>query len=313
LQGQKFEQQPTAVSDERFRISVQTEAALSFVRRHQADPFFLYLAYFAPHVPLESPEPWFSRTPADLPLERRQALAMLAAVDEGVGQLRALLREQGLTERTLIFFIGDNGAPTSRGAWNGSLNTPLVGEKGMLTDGGIRVPFLVAWPGRIPSGQVYAEPVINLDVAATAVAVAGLPANPRLDGVNLVPYLAGSAAGPPHETLYWRWRSQAAILHAGWKLVRLGNERRFLFDLRSPEGERRNRLADEPQRAADLNLRLAAWDATLLVPGLPVEVNAQDAKFYETHRVGTAEPAEPPAAAPRRNDRSSRPTAPTQN
>ena len=132
----------------------QADAAVSFIDRHQRDPFFLYLAFFAPHVPLESPEPWFSKTPTMLPKERRQALAMIAAMDEGIGRIRAKLREQGNEKNTLIFFIGDNGAPLKEGAWNGSLNLPLVGEKGMLTDGGIRTPFLAAWPGTIPAGQI---------------------------------------------------------------------------------------------------------------------------------------------------------------
>lgn len=149
----------------------------------------LYLAMYA-HVPLESPEPWFSETPEHLPLQRRQALAMIAAMDEGVGRIREKLREQGADRRTLIFFIGDNGAPLGT-AWDGSLNKPLAGQKGMLSEGGVRTPFVAAWPGRWPAGGVYSQPVSSLDVAATAAAAAGLRPDPQLDGVDLTPYVTG--------------------------------------------------------------------------------------------------------------------------
>ncbi len=282
LSGNPLRDRPEILVDRRFRIEVQTEAALSFIQRHTDEPFFLYLAYFAPHVPLESPEPWYARTPADLPPERRQALALLAAVDDGVGQIRELLRERQIADETLLIFLSDNGAPVSKGAWNGSLNTPWVGEKGMLTEGGLRVPFLLEWPGRLPAGAVYKEPVSSLDVAATALAAAGLPPDDRLDGVDLLPYLDGSQPGPPHEALFWRWRSQTAILHDGWKLIRVGDQHRYLFHLNSPEGERLNRWESEPRRAADLERRLNNWNATLPTP--PVhDVHPQDRRFYQSH------------------------------
>lgn len=283
LKGNALPNPPQPISDPRFRCVWQTDAAVSFVERHAHQPFFLYLAYFTPHVPLESPEPWFSKTPAHLPLERRQALAMMAAMDEGVGRLRARLSELKIADNTLVFFIGDNGAPLKDGAWNGSLNLPLVGEKGMLTDGGVRVPFLAAWPGTLPAGRTYDRPVINLDVAATAAAVAGLPADPALDGVNLLPFLRGEKSGSPHDALYWRWRSQAAVRTDRWKLIVLGPEQRFLFDHESPEGEGRNRLTDFPDVAADLEHKLRAWDATLPPPHLPRPIHAQDQVFYDAH------------------------------
>lgn len=285
LRGNKLADAPKTLHDARFRCLWQTDAALSFIDRHARDPFFLYLCYFTPHVPLASPEPWFSRTPSHLPLVRRQALAMIAAMDEGIGQIRAKLRAQGNDKNTLIFFIGDNGAPLRPAAWNGSLNTPLVGEKGMLTDGGIRTPFVAAWPGRLPAGKTYDAPVIALDVAATAVALAGLPSDPALDGVNLVPFLRGEKSGEPHEALFWRWRSQAAVLAGKWKLIRLGDTERYLFDLSAPAGEREktNLIGRFPAIAADLEQRLVAWDATLRTPGLPKTVVAQDQLHFDTH------------------------------
>jgi arylsulfatase A-like enzyme len=296
LQGRPLPDAPRLLHDARFREDWKTEAALSFVERNRDRPFLLYLAYFTPHVPLESPEPWFSRTRTDLPLERRQALAMIAAVDDGIGRLRAKLRTLGLERDTLIFFISDNGAPLMDRMWDGSLNTPLLGEKGMLTDGGIRTPAVAAWPGTLPAGVVYDRPVIALDVAASANALAGLPEDEQLDGVNLVPYLRGEAAGDPHEALFWRWRSQGAVRAGRWKLILLGDQR-FLFDLDSPEGERRNRLTEFPAVAAELEKKLLAWDATLPPPHLPRALNAQDKMFYETN-LGDDPPPHPVAPVP---------------
>jgi uncharacterized sulfatase len=211
------------------------------------------------------------------------ALAMLAELDAGVGRLRAALRRHGLEGDTLIFFASDNGASLKQGAWNGSLNDPLVGEKGMLTDGGLRVPFVAAWPGVLPAGRVYEPAVVSLDVAATAAAAAGLPPDARLDGVDLVPYLTGARGGEPHDALYWRWRSQSAVRAGRWKLVLVGRERRYLFDLDGRGGETRNRIAEQPALAAELEKKLEAWSASLSPPGLPQAAHPQDLLFYDAH------------------------------
>jgi len=300
LKGNKLANAPQPLTDPRFRCVWQTDAALQFIDRHPRDPFFLYLAYYTPHVPLQSPEPWFARTPTHLPLERRQALAMIAAMDEGIGQIRAKLREQGNEKNTLIFFIGDNGAPLRPNAWNGSLNLPLTGEKGMLTDGGIRTPFVAAWPGTLPAGKTYDAPVIALDVAATAVAVAGLPSDKALDGVNLVPFLRGEKSGEPHDALFWRWRSQAAVRAGKWKLILLGTKERYLFDLSQPDGlaETTNLITRFPDVAASLEQRLNAWDATLQTPELPTTVVAPDQYFFDTHVTKTTAPAPTTTAEP---------------
>jgi arylsulfatase A-like enzyme len=300
LKGNPLPNAPQRQTDARFRCVWQADAAVSFIERHARDPFFLYLAFYTPHVPLESPEPWFAKTPAHLPLQRRQALAMIAAMDDGIGRVRSTLRARGLEQNTLIFFIGDNGAPLRPAAWNGSLNLPLTGEKGMLTDGGVRTPFVAAWPGKIPAGKVYAPMVSALDVAATAVALAGLPPDASLDGVNLVPFLTGEKTGAPHDLLFWRWRSQAAVLDGRWKLVLLGPQQRYLFDTTLPDGETRNLLAQEPAIAEQLHTRLKAWDATLKTPGLPGETHPQDQNFFDTHVEKKAPPPAPEQPAAKR-------------
>jgi len=301
LQGKHYADAPHLVADNRFRVVVQTEAALSFLDRRTAkpeQPFFLYLAYYAPHVPLESPEPWFSKTPARLPKERRQALAMMAAMDEGIGQLRAKLKATGQDQNTLIFFIGDNGAPLGK-AWDGSLNTPLIGQKGMLSEGGIRTPFVATGPARIPAGKVYDQPVSSLDVAATAVAAAGLPKAPELDGTDLSPFASGQNTGAPHERLFWRWGSQAAVLEHPWKLVRLGDREEMLFDVTLPDGENlaKNQAKARPEIVARLRTALKVWSDTLTPPGLPTSLDPHHEGMFAEHGVIAAS-----SAAPRKNE-----------
>ena len=302
LQGKPYAEAPHLVADNRFRVVVQTEAALSFLDRRAAkpeQPFFLYLAYYAPHVPLESPEPWFSKTPSHLPKERRQALAMMAAMDEGIGQLRAKLKATGQDQNTLIFFIGDNGAPLGK-AWDGSLNTPLIGQKGMLAEGGIRTPFLATWPARLPAGKAYDQPVSSLDVAATALAAAGLPKALELDGTDLAPFAAGQNTGAPHERLFWRWGSQAAVLEHPWKLVRLGDREEILFDVTLPDGENlaKNQAKARPEIVARLRAALKAWSDTLTPPGLPTSLDPHHEGMFAEHGVIAASAI----AAPRKNE-----------
>lgn len=259
-----------------YHIDACSEAAKAFIRRHSDEPFFLYLAYRAPHVPLDAPQKYLDRFPGEMPERRRQALAMLSAVDDGVGGVVDELKSQGLSENTLIFFIGDNGAPLKihkadepggGPGWDGSLNDPMNGEKGMLTEGGLRVPFLVAWPGKIPGGQVYAEPLISLDVAATIVPLAGLTPDDQLDGVNILPFLTGEASGAPHEFLTWRWVAQSAVREGKWKLLR-GGDREYLFDLETDPEESTNLLATNPETANRLRAQLESWASELDPPGL---------------------------------------------
>ncbi|MBL6765222.1 MAG: sulfatase-like hydrolase/transferase [Verrucomicrobiae bacterium] len=264
------------VDDKLFHLDACSRAAKVFIERHRQSPFFLYLAYRAPHVPLDAPQKYLSRFPGKMPERRRQALAMISAMDDGVGLIRETLAAHGLEKDTLLFYIGDNGAPLKihkldapggGPGWDGSLNEPMNGEKGMLSEGGMRVPFVVAWPGTIPGGQVYEHPVISMDVAATSVSLAGLPSDKTLDGVNLVPFLTGEKRGAPHDSLQWRWISQAAIREGDWKFLK-GGKREYLYNLRNDREEKSNLLLSEPQIAARLRARLSKWADEMNPPGL---------------------------------------------
>jgi len=128
---------------------------------------------------------------------------------------------------------------------------------------------------------VYEPPVSSLDIAATALAAAGLPAAPELDGVDLAPFLLDEKTGAPHATLYWRWRSQAAIQKGRWKLLKLANEQTFLFDLESAEGERRNVLASHPDLAASLEAELREWASQFPWKGLPEIATVKARNWFE--------------------------------
>jgi arylsulfatase A-like enzyme len=155
----------------------------------------------------------------------------------------------------------------------------------MQTDGGQRVPFIAAWPGRIPGGQVFEEAVWQLDASATTLAVANAPVDERIEGVNLMPWLTGRKKGKVHDALYWRWRSQAAILSGHWKFVRLGNERRYLFDMRQmgKETAADNKIDRYPEIAEALEKKLRAKADTWKIPGLPDDVVGADRLFYDLH------------------------------
>ncbi len=287
LEGNPLPNPPQVVNDQRYRIDIQTDAALSFLDRRKTDPrpFFLYVAYYAPHSPMEDPPHYMERMAHVEEYERRMGLASILAIDDGVGLIRRQLQNMDLTNNTLIFYISDNGAPLREGAYVGSLNTPMTGEKGMQTDGGQRVPFLAAWPGHISPGQVFEEAVWSLDASATALALADAPVDDRIEGVDLMPWLLGKKSGKVHEALYWRWRSQAAILSGNWKFVRLGNKQRYLFDMSEigKETTADNKIEQHPEIAEELERKLRAKADTWHFKGLPDKVVAPDQLFFDLH------------------------------
>ena len=292
LQGQDI-----APSDQKgtgYHLDMISSFAVSFIKRFKDQPFFFYLPYRAPHVPLDPPPEYLKRFPGKMPERRRKALAMISAVDDGVGRIMDTLRDHGLEDNTLIFFISDNGAPLKihkkdapggGPGWDGSLNDPMNGEKGMLTEGGIRMPFVVYWKGVIPGGQMYSHPVISLDVAATANALAKLPDDPVLDGVNLIPYLTGKNKSVPHERLYWRWAGQAAIRKGNWKYL-IGGDREYLFDLARDKEEKNNLLQEHQELAHQLRTDLETWSRSLQPPGLPAKNTPAGDRYFDWYLDG---------------------------
>lgn len=281
-----------------YHVELATDFACAFIDRFKAQPFFFYLAYRSPHVPLDAPKKYTDRFPDAQPENRRKTLGMLAAVDDGVGKVMETLRKNGIEENTLVFLIGDNGAPiglttpetraTGPGDWPGSLNDPLNGGKGMLIEGGIRTPFVMQWKGTIPAGQVYDKPVISLDVAATANALAGNPDDAGLDGVNLMPYLTHKNPGAPHEALYWRWDGQFAIRKGDMKYLFSGS-RHYLFNLATDLEEKNNLYAQKPEQAKELRAQLAKWSRSLIPAGLGLPAGKAAIKYFDFYLDGKHE------------------------
>lgn len=282
----------TTLEDNRFRVDVVTDASTTFIDRHKDDPFFLYVAYFAPHVPLEATEKYLSRFPEDMPERRRYALAMLAAIDDGVGEILAKLKTHGIDDNTIIFFMSDNGAPlelTKRdvkpvskggGVWDGSLNDPWIGEKGMLTEGALRVPYIVNWKGHVPAGLIYPEPVSTLDASTTAASLAGVTAT-DLDGINLLPFI-NNVSSKPERSLFWKFLRQTAVRKNNWKFLKTGNEGEYLFDLSQADPEKTNLINAHPQIAAELKEELTRWAEQLRRPGVPdIHLSPSEKAWYE--------------------------------
>lgn len=255
--------------------------AIAFIERHRAKPWFLYLAFNAVHTPMDATEDRLAKFSRVEEKKRRTYDAMMLAMDEAIGRVRQKLVEAGLEKNTLVLFISDNGGPTMPGTTvNASRNDPFRGSKRTTLEGGVRVPFLLSWPGRVKPG-VYNQPVIQIDAHATALAVAGVDPKPewKLDGVNLLPFLSGEKAGAPHDALFWRFGEQMAIRAGDFKLVRYdknadtltgksnqGVTAARLYNLASDPGETKDLAATMPDKVKALQAKWDAWNAGNVKP-----------------------------------------------
>ncbi len=255
----------TPVDESEYLTDAFTREAVAFLDRRQDKPFFLLLTYNAVHNPLQAPEKYLSRFSGISDEQRRTYAAMLSALNDGVGKVMETLRKKGLEENTLIFFISDNGGPTKG---NGSNNGPLRGDKATVWEGGIRIPFLIQWKGKLPGGKVYDQPVISLDIGATAAAAAGAAhgGGKPIDGVNLLPFVLGEAKQPPHETLYWRFGQQHAIRQGNYKLLQRNKQPQELYDLAADPGEQHDLAGEKREIVDQLNKSYSVWNAELAAP-----------------------------------------------
>lgn len=274
-----------AVEEPTYLTDAFSREAVSFIDRHKDAPFFLEVAFNAVHTPMEATNERLARFSSISDPTRRAYAAMLSAMDDAVGAILDKLRASGLEEDTLVVFFNDNGGPTMLGTTiNGSRNDPFRGSKRTTLEGGVHVPFVLSWKGKLPAGKVYEQPVIQLDVLPTALAAAGVAAQPdwKLDGVDLLPFLTGSDSKAPHDTLFWRLGEQAAIRQGDWKLVRYDETVDIpgarstgpkvavtpfrLYKLTEDPGETRDLSKDQPEKARELLAAWQAWSSELVEP-----------------------------------------------
>ncbi len=246
--------------------------AAEFVKRNQDQPFFLYVSYNAPHAPQQAPKEAIARYSHIKDQKRRTYAAMVDVMDAGIGKVLTALDENGLRENTLVFFLSDNGGPQPTkqqpGKWNGSTNTPFRGGKGNLYDGGVHVPFVVSWPKRIAAGTKFKHPVISLDIAATAVSVAGVPekwnGKDKLEGKDLTSIFTGQATSPPHDYLYWRdgegsrWSVLSADRYKHLK-DKSGSPEELMY-LPDDAGETNDLAAKSPDKVSLLRAQWERWN-----------------------------------------------------
>lgn len=250
-------------------------AAAGFIAEHKDRPFFLMVSFTATHGPLQPKPADRARVPEGVAPRRGDNLGLLVGLDRAVGRVLDALAEHGLADRTLVVFTNDNGGQTQTGADNG----PLRGRKGMVFEGGVRVPMALRWPGVVQPGTVIAEPVILLDLLPTFVVAAGGRPAPEwlLDGLDLGPRLRGEVAALPERPLFWRTlgsKGPVALRRGPWKLVHLRDRPESvpqLFQLDEDLAEQHDRAADESERVQRMLAEVAAWEAELAPPAWGME------------------------------------------
>lgn len=228
--------------------------AVSFIGRHEKEPFFLYLAFNAVHFPMEAPDSVIRKYDTGDP-KRDILMAMLEKENDAIGKVLDELERRKLDQNTLIVFVSDNGGAHNTAANNGALRD----YKQSVYEGGIRVPFMISWPGHLKPNTVSQEPVMFMDIMPTIAAVVGAQMPGGRDGRNMLPVLTGKAKGPLHDSLCWDGAEEKTAIRSGrWKLV--NNKGKIeLFDLQQDLSEKNDLSAQKPEIVAQLRQKYDAW------------------------------------------------------
>lgn len=261
-----------------------SDEAVRFVERHQKEPFFLYLAYNAPHSPLQATKEYLDRFPNIVDKKRKTYAAMVSAVDDGVGRLLDKLESLHLDENTLVYFLSDNGGPEQV---NGSDNGPLREGKSSIYEGGFRVPFAMQWKGKVKPG-VYDNPISSLDIFATISALSKSPVKKDrpLDGVNMIPYITGKNKGLPHEKIYLRKFDEKgySVRYKDLKLVLKKDGVPQLYNLKEDIGEQNDIAKQYPEEVKKLDAIRKEWDSQLIAPIFEGLKMAKGSKIKEDNK-----------------------------
>lgn len=267
-------------NDQEYLTDYWGDRAVDFVQKQSkaGQPYFLYLAFNAPHAPHMVTAKYYDRFPQIQNHEERVYAAMIAALDDNVGRVLDAVAAAGQTNNTIIYFASDNGCAAY---FPGLCScTPLRGGKLSYYEGGVRVPFMMRWPGHIKAGLVYRDVVSLLDLLPTSVAAAGgkLPTDRVYDGVNLMPYLTGRKTGPPHNALEWRALPLFSIRQGDWKLWESVNDKtgkygeyKLLFNLKDDLNETTNLADKDPQKVKELEGLIHQWAKAMTDPKWPTK------------------------------------------
>ena len=263
----KIKENRTVVEIEDYLTDELSQSAVKYIEKQVSNDqhFMLYLAYNAPHTPLQATPKYLSRFDHIKDPKRKTYAAMVSAVDDGVGQILKTLKKSGIEENTIVVFLSDNGGAKN----NGSNNRPLRGRKSDLFEGGIRVPFAMQWKGTIPAGMTYEKNVSSLDIMATIVAQNKISIDKKrtLDGVNLIPFLNGENDSEPHDYLFWRKikYNAMAVMIGDQKLVKnKRNDFKEMFNLSSDLSETYNLIEKNNTQSKSMQLEWDLWNAELI-------------------------------------------------
>jgi len=241
------------------------DECVEFINRNHERPFFLFASFNAPHAPMQAAEEDLRLYEHIQDQKRRTYAAMVHRLDVNIGKIVKALETQQISDNTMIVFISDNGGPVNS---NGSINAPYNGQKGILLEGGIHVPFIMSWPGKIPIKSEFHDAVSALDIAPTFVALAGVQELDEqvFDGVDLLPHILDRSSDAPHESLMWRFTISAAIRQDQWKLIRLPDRLPLLFDLSKDISEQHNVALEQIDVTKELLKKIGDWDVALPHP-----------------------------------------------
>jgi arylsulfatase A-like enzyme len=255
------------IEEKEYLTDALSREAVNYIEKYKDEPFFIYLAYNAPHTPLQATEKYLKRFVNIKDPKRKTYAAMVSAIDDGVGIIQEKLEELGLENNTIICFLSDNGGPERTNASNNGI---LRGGKGDVFEGGIHIPFAMKWPTKIPKGITYDAPVISLDIFSTVIAQSSIPIHSKseLDGVNLIPYLTGQNKGMPHDYLFWRKFDQNKVAcrnSSGDKLI-VHKDQQMLFNLNEDISETTNLIERDTKIFQTLESNYQKWNSQMLDP-----------------------------------------------
>lgn len=257
----------SAFTPPKYLTDYYTDEAVKVIESNKNRPFFLYLAHWAPHTPLQAAKEDYDALGHIEDHTERVYAAMIRGLDRGVARVLETLKENGLDENTIVIFTSDNGGAGYIGV--DDVNKPFRGFKITNFEGGIHVPYFIKWPNRIPAGTTYDKPVHHFDIYATAADAAGaaLAEDVKYDGVSLLPFLESDTDAKPHDTLFWRAGQYRTVRHHDWKLAYdplMGNT--FLFDLANDPGETTNIAGEHPEVVKEIMSLLDAHNSEMVPP-----------------------------------------------